>query len=86
MSVRIVLWVSGILALIVVAIPQSVAFGLFFLFVPGLILAVAPLVFLYTATFAIVRHLLPITQASTKNLIAVFITLGLGVLHVWAYT
>jgi hypothetical protein len=80
MSVRIVLWVSGFLTLIAVGIPQLVGIGFWFLVVPGLILALAPTVFLYTATFAIVRRYLPITHAVALNLIAAFITLGLGVL------
>jgi hypothetical protein len=86
MSVRIVLWVSGFLTLIAVGIPESVAIGLWLLVVPGLILMAAPSVFLYTATFAIVRRWLPITRwlpsirPFALNLIAAFITLGLGVL------
>src|SRR5258708_459997 len=80
MSVRIVFFVSGFLTLIAVGIPQSVTLGLWLLVVPGLILALAPTVFIYTATFAIVRCFLPITHAVALNLIAAFITLGLGVL------
>jgi hypothetical protein len=90
MSIRIVLWVSGILTLIAVGIPESVGLGLFLLAVPGFILALAPTVFLYTATFAIVRRyapafaavrrFLPITHPRALNLIAAVITLGLGVL------
>jgi hypothetical protein len=80
MSVEKVLCVSGILTAIVVAIPQLVGIGVFFLILPGLILALAPTVFIYTATFAIVRGFLPITHAVALNLIAAFTTLGLGVL------
>jgi hypothetical protein len=80
MSVRIVLWVSGFLTLIAVGIPQLVGIGFWLLVVPGIILALAPTVFLYTATFAIVRRWLPITHVVAHNLIAAFITLGLGVL------
>src|SRR5262245_19018704 len=86
MSVKIVLWVSGFLTLIAVGIPESTTIGLWLLVVPGLILAVAPSVFLYTATFAIVRRWLPInrwpptTRPFALNLIAAFITLGLGAL------
>jgi hypothetical protein len=80
MSVRTVLWVSGLLALIAVEIPALVGIGVFLLVLPGLILGLAPTVFLYTATFAIVRRLLPITHVVALNLIAAFITLGLGVL------
>jgi hypothetical protein len=79
-AVRIVLWVSGFLTSIAVGIPESVMIGLWLLVVPGFILALAPTVFLYTATFAIVRRFLPITHTVAINLIAAFMTLGLGVL------
>src|SRR3954470_300603 len=80
MSVKTILWVSGVLTAIDVAFPQLVGFGMFLLILPGVILALAPTVFIYTATFAIVRRYLPITRALALNLIAAFITLGLGVL------
>jgi hypothetical protein len=60
--------------------PQLIGIGLFFLAVPGLALMLAPTVFIYTATFAIVRRYLPITHARALNLVAAFITLGVGVL------
>src|SRR5262249_30318797 len=78
-----VLWVSGVLTLIVWLYPQSIVWGTFLGILPGVILALSPLVFFCTATFAIVRRLLPITHAFTHNLVAAFITLGLGVLA-WA--
>src|ERR1700742_3225269 len=78
--VRKVLWVSGVLTAVDVAIPQLVGIGVFFLILPGLILALAPTIFIYTATFAIVRRFLPITHPVALNLIAAFVTLGLGVL------
>jgi hypothetical protein len=84
MSVRTLLWVSGFLTLIAVGIPESVSIAFFLLIVPGLILALAPTVFVYTATFAIVRRslrrYLRITRAFAHNLIAALITLGLSVL------
>ena len=80
MAVRIVLWVSGFLTLIAVGMPSLVGIGFWLLVVPGFILALAPTVFIYTATFAIVRRWLPITHVVALNLIAAFITLGLGVL------
>lgn len=79
MSVRTVLWVSGLLTLIAIAIPQLVFFGFLLLIVPGLILLIAPTVFLYTATFAIARRWLPVTRPRARDLIAAVITLGLGV-------
>ena len=56
------LWVSGILAAIAVLIPGSVVLGLFLGVLPGLILAVAPTIFLYTAAFALLRNFLAIAQ------------------------
>jgi hypothetical protein len=52
------LWVSGILAAIAVWIPGSVVLGLYLGVLPGLILAVAPTIFLYTAAFALLRNVL----------------------------
>src|ERR671912_1604779 len=52
------LWVSGILAAIAVLSPGSVVLGLFLGILPGLILAVAPTIFLYTAAFALIRRAL----------------------------
>ena len=80
MSVRTVLWVSGVLTAIDVAIPQLVGIGVFLLILPGLILALAPTVFIYTATFALARRFLPINHAVALNLVAAFMTLGLGIL------
>jgi hypothetical protein len=86
MWVRSVLLVSGILTLVVVAIPQLVALGYILLIAPGVILAWAPTVFIYTATFAMVRRFvpitrfLPVTRPLAVNLAAAVLTLGLGVL------
>jgi hypothetical protein len=80
MPVITVLWVSGLLTLLAVLMPQSVLYGLLLLIVPGLILWCAPTVFFYTATFAIVRRVTPVTYPRAHNLIAAAITLGLGVL------
>jgi hypothetical protein len=52
------LWVSGILAAVALLIPGSVVLGLFLGVLPGLILAVAPTVFLYSAAFALLRNVL----------------------------
>jgi hypothetical protein len=53
-----ILWVSGSLAAIAVLIRGSVVLGLFLGVLPGLILAVAPTIFLYTAAFALLRNVL----------------------------
>ena len=52
------LWVSGVLAAIAVLSPGSVVLGLYLGIVPGLILAVAPTIFLYTGAFALLRNVL----------------------------
>ena len=82
----IVLCVSGPLTLFVLANPRSVGIGYIFLIIPGLIMEAAPTVFVYTATFAIVRRyvptVLPIIHAGAVNVVAAGITLGLGVLVV----
>jgi hypothetical protein len=86
MLVRILLWVSGALALFVLANPRSVQYGYIFLIIPGLVMELAPTVFVYTATFVIVRRyvptFLPITHARAVKVVAAGITLGLGVLVV----
>ena len=56
--IKITLWVSGILAAIAVLSPGSVVLGLYLGILPGLILAVAPTIFLYTAAFALLRTVL----------------------------
>jgi hypothetical protein len=53
-----ILWVSGILSAIAVLIRGSVVVGLFLGILPGLLLAVAPTVFLYTVGFALLRQVL----------------------------
>jgi hypothetical protein len=82
MSVRIaiVLLVSGFLTLLGFPEPKT-AGGFLLLVVLSPLLIVAPTVFVYTATFAIVRRLLPTHAfARNRNLIAAVITFGLGVL------
>jgi len=80
LSVQKLLWASGILALIAIAFPPAVWFGFLLVILPGLALLVAPTVFLYTATFAIVRRYLRIGDARARNVVAAFITVALGVL------
>jgi hypothetical protein len=79
MSVRIVLLISGALSLLAMGYSEAVALGLFMLIIPGLLLAMAPTVFLYTLTFAGVRLLLVWRGASAATACAVLISVGLGV-------
>lgn len=73
-----ILLVSGILAAIAVFLPGSVTLGLYLLILPGLILAVAPTVFLYTAAFAGLRAVLPLPAGIAVNAAAALLTVALG--------
>lgn len=73
-----ILVVSGILALIALAMPGTIILGLFLGVLPGLLLSVAPGVFAYTAVFAIIRNLIPFGSLGTRGLIAAMLTLALG--------
>jgi hypothetical protein len=73
------LWTSGILAAIALFVPGAVVLGMYMLVLPGLILAVAPTVFLYTATFALIRRYLPYFEGLKLNGITLLLVAGLGV-------
>src|SRR5688572_11164276 len=76
-----ILWISGILAAIAL-IPGAVILGLFLFILPGLILAVAPTVFLYAVGFEVLRIALParlrIRTPTAINAVAAGLTLALG--------
>ena len=76
------LWVSGILAAIAVLIPGSVVLGLYLAIIPGLILAVAPTIFLYTSAFALLRNALgrrlPARGRIAVNAAAAALTVAVG--------
>lgn len=57
---RTALIVSGVLAFIALAAPGLVVLGFFLLIIPGLILSLAPTVFVYLLLIAIIRWILPI--------------------------
>jgi len=61
-------------------LPGAIELGYIFLILPGLVLTFAPTVFLYTATFALVRRLLPIPRGSVLNVSAACSSLGLAIL------
>jgi len=73
------LWVTGILAAIAILIRGSVALGMYMGILPGIILAVAPTIFVYLVGFAIVRRLLPFAPGMAANGAAAVIVLALGV-------
>ena len=78
-----VLWVSGFLAAIAILVRGAVVLGLFLGILPGLTLAVAPTIFLYTAAFALIRRSLrsrlPTRRASLVNTAAALLTAAAGV-------
>ncbi|MBS1830410.1 MAG: hypothetical protein JST93_34225 [Acidobacteria bacterium] len=67
----------GLLALIALAAPGAVAFGLM-LIVPGLILLAAPTVFLYSVLFLFVRHFLALRPEAVRSAAAAAAALMLG--------
>lgn len=70
--------ITGILAGLAITAPQLVVFGYFLLIVPGLVLTVAPTVFIYLAVTAVLRRLLPIATPMTATAVAFSVTLLLG--------
>jgi hypothetical protein len=70
--------ITGVLAGVAITAPQLVVFGYFLLIVPGLVLTIAPTVFLYLALTAVVRWLLPISAPMTATVVAIGVTLLLG--------
>ena len=70
--------ITGILAGFAIAAPKLVLLGYFLMIVPGLILTVAPTVFIYLATTAVIRKLLPISSPVTSTLSAFGMALFLG--------
>ncbi len=77
MTLKLALWISGILGGIALAAPQLVVVGLF-LIVPGFVLMLAPTVFIYLATFAVTRLLLPMAPGPGVNMAAAALTAILG--------
>ncbi len=78
MTIKIWLIVSGILSALVIAMPWLVFIGMFMLVVPGLILLAAPTVFMYLATFSVLRMVLPMPPGLMLNAVAAGLTLFLG--------
>lgn len=70
--------ITGILAGLAITAPQLVVFAYFLLIVPGLVLTVAPTVFIYLAVTAVVRRLLPISSPMKATAAAFGVTLLLG--------
>ena len=70
--------ITGFLAGLAIAAPKLVVLGYFLLIIPGLILTIAPTVFVYLVTTAVVRKLLPISSPVTSTLAAFGIALLIG--------
>ncbi|QDT10784.1 hypothetical protein [Planctomycetes bacterium K23_9] len=70
--------ITGVLAGLAITAPQLVVLGYFLLVVPGLVLNVAPTVFVYLAVTAVVRRLLPIGSPMKATAVAFGVTLLLG--------
>ena len=73
-----VLIITGAVAALAIMAPELVVFGYLLLIVPGLILTIAPTVFVYLAVTAVVRRLLPIDSPLTATAIAFGVALLLG--------
>lgn len=72
------LWITGIGAAIVLAVPGLVVIGLFLLIVPGLILGLLPTAFLYGVVFALVWFPLHLVAGDWPAAIAAaLVTLGI---------
>ncbi|TWT43168.1 hypothetical protein [Botrimarina hoheduenensis] len=67
--------ITGVLAAVVLALPQLVVLGFVALVVPGLILMAAPTVFLYLAATALVRRVSPADWPTASLPVALVVTL-----------
>lgn len=79
---RLALIVSGVLALIALASPSLVVLGFFLLIIPGLILSLAPTVFVYLLLIAIIRWVAPIPAGPAGWVASVILAAAIG----WAAT
>jgi hypothetical protein len=75
---RVALIVSGLLALIALAFPDLVTVGFFFLIVPGIILSLAPTVFVYLLAIAIIRAVAPIPPGVAGWVVSVLLAAAIG--------
>ncbi len=68
----------GVVTAILMAVPTLVVLGLFFLILPGVMLAIIPTFFVYTLGTVLIRSALPVKSEVGANLIAFILTLGLS--------
>ncbi|MFK7817642.1 MAG: hypothetical protein AB8G99_02900, partial [Planctomycetaceae bacterium] len=78
LRMKYVLTISGVLAGLSLAFPELVLWGYFLLIVPGVILTIAPTVFVYCAGTAIFREIRLIDSALGATALGFVLTLGLG--------
>lgn len=72
------LWISGIPAGLAILCPNLVSLAYFFFIVPGVILTIAPTVFVYLVGTAAVRRMLPITSPIKATAVSFVLVLGFG--------
>lgn len=72
------LWITGILSALALAFPKLVAFAYFLLIVPGVVLTIAPTVFVYLAGTAALRCVVPIESRLAATAVSFGLVLGLG--------
>src|SRR6187200_1384648 len=81
-TIKTLLWVSGVLTAIALLFRGAVVLGLYLGILPGLLLAIAPTVFLYTAAFAVLRTVVyartAIRRNAAVNALAAVLTAALG--------
>jgi hypothetical protein len=69
----------GVLALIAIGVPHAVSVGMYLIF-PGTIQVAAPTIFMYSAAFAVIRHLLPARATLLRDVAAAVLTVAFGCL------
>lgn len=72
------LWVTGILGAVAIALPRLVATAYFFLIVPGIILTIAPTVFIYLAGTSAIRRAIPVRSRFAATGLSFALMLGGG--------
>jgi hypothetical protein len=78
----------GVLASLVIAIPDLVMIGFVAFIVPGLILTAFPTIFVYLAATAMIRRMLPISSSKAATAVAfgIALLLGWGVMQPFRWT
>ncbi|MCA9201302.1 MAG: hypothetical protein KDA87_27365, partial [Planctomycetales bacterium] len=77
LTMKYLLVITGLLAGFALAFPNLVALG-YLLILPGLVLTIAPTVFIYLAATAFIRLMLPISSTVERTVAAFGIALLLG--------